>query len=756
MSNEAPEKAELPETTTETLAITGMTCANCVAALEKGLNKLDGVVDVSVNLASERAQVCYLPERLGHEDLVRQVERVGYGVVDIPDEMAPGALDLEREARETEVRRQERYFVVGAILTAPLLALGMARDFGLLGLWAQESWVNWLFWGLATPVQFYVGRQYYVNGWKSLRNGSANMDVLVALGSSVAYFFSVVVTLGLASGHVYFETSAAIITLIVTGKLLEARAKGRTSEAIKRLLRLQPKRALVVRADVEVEVPVSEVRRGDLIRVKPGESFPVDGVVLDGTTSVDESMISGESLPVSKQTGDRLIAGTHNLDGSILFQTEAVGHDTVLAQIIRLVESAQASRAPVQRIVDQVAAVFVPVVVALAILTFGIWYLLGAGFVPSLIRLVAVLVIACPCAMGLATPTAIMVGTGRGAESGILFRSSEALERAHRLNALVLDKTGTVTEGRPEVTGFVVDPGVVKEDILRLAAALEQRSEHPIAQAVVRAAETVGGSLPSPTEFRNYSGRGVEGMVEGQSLCIGTREFLEGKGIDLHRLEREWAELAGKGETVVGVAIEGGLVGLFGLADALRPESPGIVGELKEMGLKVFLVTGDNRATAEAIGARLDVDGVEGEVRPEGKAEYVKRLQESGLRVGMVGDGINDAPALAQSDVGIAMGTGTDVAIEAADVTLVGGGIASVPRALRLSRATMRTIWENLTWAFGYNVILIPVAAGVLSPFDWAPEFLRHLHPILAALAMALSSVSVVTNSLRLRRKRLG
>ncbi|MFZ0428452.1 MAG: heavy metal translocating P-type ATPase, partial [Acidobacteriota bacterium] len=677
----------------EHLAITGMTCANCVLALEKGLRRLDGVVEVSVNLSTESATVDFRPDQLSHADIVRQVERVGYGVIEPSSE--PG-FDAEGEARQAEIHRQVRYLTVGALLTVPLIVLGMARDFGILGSWADASWVNWCFWALATPVQFYVGRQYYVSGWKALRNATANMDVLVALGSSVAYFYSIVVLLGLAPGHVYFETSAAIITLIVTGKLLEARARGRTSEAIKRLLRLRPRTARLLRDGSESEVPIEEVRIGDVIVLRPGERVPVDGVILDGWTSLDESMISGESLPVRKVTGDSLIGGTVNLEGFVRIRAEAVGQSTVLAQIIRLVEEAQAGKAPVQRVVDRVAAVFVPAVILIALGTFVVWYVLTGELVAPLIRMVAVLVIACPCAMGLATPTAIMVGTGRGAEAGILFKDAGALEQAHRLTTVILDKTGTVTTGRPVVTDVVPAAGVSEGELLRLAGSLEQGSEHPLAKAVVEAARRRVEELEQPADFRNHAGRGVEGTVGGNRVLVGTRGFLEECGIDTAELAGAWESLAGGGKTAVWVAFEGRAMGLIGLADALKKGSVEGVEELRRLGLKVVLMTGDNRVTAEAIGAQMPVDRILAEVLPADKAAEVRKLQAAGERVGMVGDGINDAPALAQADVGIALGSGTDIAIEAGDITLLGEDLGAVSRSLRLSRATIRTIWENL------------------------------------------------------------
>ncbi len=737
------------------LPITGMTCANCVNTVEKGLKKLDGVLEASVNLATEKATVTYVAGQLTRRDLVKQVERIGYGVIEAAEDEEPE--DAERAARQREIARQVRYLLVGAIFTLPVFLISMGRDFGLLGHWAHATWVNVLLWALATPVQFYVGWQYYVGGFKSLRNGSANMDVLVALGTSVAYLFSVLVTLGFFPGqHVYFETAAAIITLIVLGKLLEARAKGRTSEAIKKLMGLRARTARVVRDGAEIDVPIDAVEVGDVVIVRPGEKVPVDGIVIDGHSALDESMITGESLPVDKKPGDRVTGATINKQGLIRFEATAVGRQTALAQIIRLVEEAQASKAPIQRLVDQVAAVFVPAVIAVAIVTFLVWNFLvpGYGFTPALIRLVAVLVIACPCAMGLATPTAIMVGTGRGAEMGILFKNSEALEKAHKLTAVVLDKTGTITRGEPAVTDVVASAGV-QHDVLRLAASAERGSEHPLGEAIVREAQQRGLALAAPEGFEAIAGQGIRAQVEEHTVLVGSLKLMQEQGVGLNGLESEAQRLQDEAKTAMWLAVDGQAAGVIAVADTVKEGSQEAIAELHRLGLHVAMITGDNQATARAIAAEVGVDEVFAEVLPGEKAAHVRKLQEQGYAVGMVGDGINDAPALAQANVGIAIGTGTDVAMAAADVTLMRGDLRSVPQALRLSRATIRTIRENLFWAFGYNTLLIPVAAGVLYPFTWAPDILRQLHPILAALAMAFSSVSVVSNSLRLRRKRV-
>jgi Cu+-exporting ATPase len=653
--------------------------------------------------------------------------------------------------------------LVGALFTLPLFLFSMARDFGLLGDWAMQPWVNYLFWALATPVQFYVGWDYYIGAWRALRAGSPNMDVLVALGSSVAYFYSVVITILLSTEqamslhmlgahHVYFETAAVIITLIVLGKLLEVRAKGRTSEAIKKLIGLRPKTARVARHGAEADIPIDEVRVDDVVIVRPGEKIAVDGVVVEGTTSVDQSMITGESLPVTRTVGDSVIGATINKQGMIKFRATRVGKQTALAQIIRLVEQAQGSRAPIQRVVDQVSAVFVPVVIGIAALTFILWLAGGAGFTTAMIRMVAVLVIACPCAMGLATPTAIMVGVGKGAERGILYKNSAALEQALKIQAVILDKTGTITKGAPTVTEVVI--GVAwnseRDSLLRLAASVEQASEHPLGEAVVRAAKEAQLALSAPQSFEAIAGHGVRAIVDGQPVLIGSRRLMTEQNVYLNGLDAQAERLQNAAQTPLWLAVDGQAVGLIGVADTIKDSSREAVRELRAAGLQVIMVTGDNMATAKAIAAEAGIERVMAEVLPADKAATVKSLQAEGLIVAMVGDGINDSPALAQADVGIAIGTGTDVAIEAADVTLMSGDLRGVMSAIRLSKATMNTIRQNLIWAFGYNVALIPVAMGLLAYAEWAPDFLRQLSPMLAAFAMAFSSISVVLNSLKL------
>jgi Cu+-exporting ATPase len=767
---------EIPTASLE-LPLLGMTCANCAASIERALNKVDGVLSATVNYANEKASVTYASGAVSRAEMVAAIRKAGYDVVETAGD--EDLEDAEANAREAEVQHQQTRLIVGILFSLPLFLFSMMRDFGVVGEWAHATWVNWLFFALATPVQFYVGWDYYVGAYKSLRNGSANMDVLVAMGSSVAYFYSIVVLLArtfwnsIALGeHVYFETSAVIITLIVLGKLLEARAKGRTSEAIKKLIGLQAKTARVIRNGQEVDIPIAEVIAGDQVIVKPGEKIPVDGMVIDGRSSVDESMITGESLPVGKSVGDELIGATLNKQGLLKFEATKVGKESALAQIIKLVEQAQGSKAPIQRIVDQVAAYFVPFVIGLAALTFVLWLFSdNGGFVPALIRLTAVLVIACPCAMGLATPTSIMVGMGKGAEKGILFKSSTALEQVQKLNAIILDKTGTLTKGEPTVTDVVISDqysvvsgqsnGKLITDYsstdywLQLAASAERGSEHPLGEAIVQAANEQGLELSEPTNFAGIAGHGISAEVNGRNVLLGNLRLMEREGVHLNGLAPKAQALQDEAKTTMWLAVDGQASALIGVADTIKEGSKAAVADMKANGLTVIMMTGDNQATADAIAAEVDIDRVFAEVLPGDKADYVKQLQEEGYVVGMVGDGINDAPALAQADVGLAIGTGTDVAMETADVTLMRGDLRSVPQAIHLSKATMRNIKQNLVWAFGYNTVLIPVAAGILAPVAWAPDFLKQLHPILAAGAMAFSSISVVGNALRLRNLKI-
>ena len=734
------------------LPITGMTCTNCSATVERTLNKkTEGIVNASVNFATERASVDYLPGVVSLEEIVAAIEKAGYGAV-IPDDTPDGA-DAEQAARDAEIRDQTRKFFIGVIFALPLFALSMSRDFGLIGAWSHAAWVNWLFWALATPVQFYTGSDYYIGGFKSLRNKSANMDVLVALGSSVAYFYSLAVLLiPAAGGHVYFETAAVIITLIKLGKMLEARTKGKTGSAIRKLIGMQPKTAFIVEDGREKEVPLTQVRKGAVVVVRPGERIPVDGDILEGASSVDESMLSGEPLPVDKKPGDSLSAGTINGQGLLKFSATRVGKETALAQIIRLVQEAQGSKAPIQGLADRVAAVFVPGVITIAVVTFIIWWSVTGDFVASMIRLVAVLVIACPCALGLATPTAIMAGTGKGAEKGILFKKAEALETATRLDAIVLDKTGTITEGKPAVVDLVPLGQTIKnkEELLRWAAAIEQGSEHPLGKAIVGAAKAEDLELPAIEDFKAHGGSGVTARINARQIKVGRPNWFDSTVEGYEQASETVSAMQAKGHTVMMVVLDGAVAGLIAVADTLKPDSKAAIAAMHRQHLKVIMLTGDNIQTAQAIADQVGIDEVYAEVRPEEKSSKVKEIQQKGFKVGMVGDGINDAPALAQADVGMAIGTGTDVAIETADVILSSGRLTGIPRAIEISRRTMGTIRQNLFLAFVYNVILIPVAAGVLAPIESLPMILRHLHPILAALAMAMSSISVVSNSLRL------
>lgn len=738
------------------LPVTGMTCANCAANIERALKrKGEGVIEASVNFGSETAMVTYIPTETDPESIVSVIRKAGYDAV-IPDLDKENGEDAETAARNAEVLDQTRKFIVGVIFTVPLFLLSMGRDFGFFGHWAHAPAMNWIFLFLATPVQFYTGWDYYIGGFRSLANKSANMDVLVAMGSSVAYFFSMAVLLAPAlSDHVYFETAAVIITLIKLGKLLETRTKRKTGGAVRKLLDLRPATAIVVQNGEEKEVPVARVETGWTLRVRPGDRIPVDGRVIEGQSGVDEAMLTGESLPVTKKYGDTVIGGTINIDGTLLFEATRVGKDTALARIIRMVKDAQGSLPPIQGLADRVAAVFVPAVIGIALLTFMGWYAVTGDFVTAMIRLVAVLVIACPCALGLATPTAVMAGTGKGAEQGILFKNSDALQTAEKLDVILLDKTGTLTMGEPEVTEMIATGKSDPARVLALAASVETGSEHPIGKAIVREAKRRGISLEKPEQFRATGGDGVEAVIDGESVKVGKIGWFADQGIKTWAVEDRVRGLREEGKTVVMVTRRDVPCGLIAVADTLKPESRAAVAALRDYGLKVVMLTGDNRATAAAIASQLGIDEVVAEVRPEEKAARVKELQTGNRKVAMVGDGINDAPALAQADIGFAIGSGTDVAIETGDVVLASGSLNGVIKALRISRATMRTVRQNLFWAFCYNLILIPVAVGILNPYAAFPLIIRQLHPMLAAFAMSFSSVSVVTNSLLLYRKKI-
>ncbi len=735
-----------------TLSIEGMTCASCVRRVERALLRLPGVLSATVNLATEKATVRYVPGTVALEDFRRAVERAGYRIRE--EQTAPTGLPAVG-AQDERQRVEERTLRLKLLFSLAASALILGVMFSPWKLPLSMAQENLLLFVLATPVQFWAGWQFYRGAWAAARHFTSNMNTLVALGTSAAYLYSVVATLfpdvfhhaGLTPAT-YYDTSSIIIALILLGRYLEARAKGQTSAAIKRLLGLAPKTARVLRDGTEVDVPVAELQVGDLIRVRPGEKVPVDGIIVEGRSTLDESMLTGESMPVEKGPGDEVIGGTLNRSGSFTFRATKVGADTALAQIIRLVEEAQGSKAPIQRLADVISSYFVPGVLALAALTFVAWLLLGPEprLTYALQATISVLIIACPCAMGLATPTAIMVGTGKGAEYGVLIRGGEALELAHKVTAIILDKTGTLTRGKPAVTDVLPVNGRSEQELLRLAAAAELGSEHPLGEAIVARARELGLLLVEAQEFEAIAGRGVHARVEGREVLLGNAALLEQRGISLDGLLPQAEVLAAAGKTPMFVGVDGRPAGIIAVADTLKPESAEAVSQLHALGLEVWLLTGDNRRTAEAIARQLGIRYVMAEVRPEQKAEKVKELRAQGKVVAMVGDGVNDAPALAQADLGIAIGTGTDVAIEASDITLVGGDVRGVVTAIALSRRTISTIRQNLFWAFAYNVVLIPVAMGVLYPI-----FGALLNPVLAAAAMAMSSVSVVTNSLRLR-----
>lgn len=764
------------------LTIGGMTCAACVQHVEHALRTAPGVTAVSVNLATERAAVSYIAGQSDLAELRRAVEEYGYRVEGIAGAEQDAAAELARLSRTAEIRYY-RYRCIFGVTAGLLLLLGSFHALPWAAWLKGWDYYPWLLWALATPVQFWAGWPFYRSGLTALRHGAANMHTLVALGSSVAYGYSAVVTvLGTfapsvlessgVGGGLYFDTAALIIGLILLGRYLEARARGRASEAIRRLLSLQPDTARVLREGKEVEIPAAEVEVDDLVAVRPGEKIPVDGEVVEGWSAVDEAMLTGESMPVDKTPGQPVYAATLNRTGFFRLRATRVGRDTALAQIIRLVEEAQGSKAPIQRMADRVAAVFVPAVSGVAVAAALFWLFLGPApqLTYAVLTLVAVLIIACPCALGLATPTAIIVGAGKGAERGILIRNAPALETAQRVDTVVMDKTGTLTEGKPVVTDIIAAAdfpnrdrgGTADEELLAGAAALEQGSEHPLGQAIVAAAEQQGLTPKPAADFQAKPGLGVTGTVAGRPALLGRPSLLQEPGIDLGGLAADMDRLTGQGKTAVALAVDGQAWGVLGLADGLKPEARAAVAKLQGMGLSVAMLTGDNRRAAQFVAGQLGIDRVEAELLPGDKAAVVRRLQSEGRTVAMVGDGINDAPALAQADVGLALGAGADVAMESAEVTLMGSDLGGVAAALQLSRRTMRTIKQNLFWAFFYNVLLIPVAAGALYPVFAAvggvPAGLEFffgeqgfLNPVLAAMAMAFSSVTVVGNSLRLR-----
>ena len=731
-----------------TLAVSGMTCATCALRIEKGLKNVAGVNLASVNLATEKATVEYDPKLVEEGQFEKLIRDLGYDAIqepsqDLDTQAAVDSTDREKELRQREARKLRVSFIVSASLSVPLLVAMFAGLFNIEALMFLHNPIVQL--ALATPVQFVIGYRFYKHAYKSLRSGSPSMDVLVALGTSAAYLYSIYngflrsLPVG-QSPALYFEASAIIITLVLLGKLLEAVAKGRTSEAIKRLIGLQPKTARVLRSGEEVDIPIAEVQVGEVVLVRPGEKIPVDGEIINGSSAVDESMITGESIPAEKAAGDPVIGATINTFGAFSFKASKVGKDTVLAQIIRVVEEAQGSKPPIQRLADRVAGIFVPVVLGVAVITFLIWLLAAGNLTMGLISAVAVLVIACPCAMGLATPTAIMVGTGKGAENGILIRSGESLELAYKLNAVVLDKTGTITRGKPSVTDVVSLNGWSRADLLRVAGAAEKNSEHPLGIAVFEAARSELKGIEESTEFQTTPGKGVQAVVEGRAVLIGTRSYLREHNVSIEAVEDQVNELEAAGKTVMLLSVDGTAQGLLAVADRVKDSSRRAIQVLKEMGLQVYMITGDNRRTAEAIGREVGVADIMADVLPERKAQAVEEIRKQGKIVAMVGDGINDAPALVTADIGMAMGTGTDIAMESADITLMNGDLMSVPIAIQLSQRTMRKIKQNLFWAFFYNIVGIPIAA------------LGMLNPIIAGAAMAFSSVSVVSNSLSLKR----
>jgi len=730
-----------------------MSCAACVRRVENALREVPGVTDVAVNLATARATVSHHPDWAGLEALRQVITDQGYDFLGIPDDTREDPIGA---AREQEIRDLRTRFAVGIVLSGVIFLGSMQHWFPFLMRIPRQPLLIGLFF-LTTPVVFWVGSRFFIGALKAARQKTTDMNTLVAVGALAAWLYSSLATFfprffagAEIMPHVYYDGAAFIVTLIILGRLLEARAKGKTSQAIQRLIGLKPKTARVVRDGVETDIPIEGVIQGDLVVVRPGEKIPTDGVVVSGNSSVDESMLTGESMPVAKEAGTEVFAATLNRTGSFTFRATRIGAETALARIIRLVEEAQGSKAPIQRLADKVASIFVPVVFGIGLLTFVVWYFLVPDpvFSRALLNFVSVLVIACPCALGLATPTAVMVGTGLGAENGILIKGGESLENAYRLRTVVFDKTGTLTRGEAEVTDMIPTPGIAPAAVLQAALDIEAVSEHPLARAVLERAKRDGMQAMEVNGFEAVSGLGAKALRNGKAILLGNRRFLEGEGIAGGGMEVEAERLSGEGKTSVFVAEGGRILGLLGFADQAKPSAAAAVAALKGMGLKVAMITGDNTGTARAMGKSLGIDRILAEVLPGDKAAEIRRLREAGEVVAMVGDGINDAPALAAADIGIAIGAGTDVAIEASDITLMQEDLLAVPRAIRLSFETMRTIRQNLFWAFIYNIIGIPIAAGVLYPL-WG----ILLNPEFAAAAMAMSSVSVVGNSLRLRRR---
>lgn len=740
-----------------TLKLRGMSCASCASNIEEAIRSVPGVETCHVNFGAEQASVTYNPSQTDVAAIQDAVDAAGYSALPVQDDVLAPEDDAERQTRQSENQDLTRKVWVSGIISAVIVIGSLPAMTGLpiplIPMWLHHPWLQLV---LTTPVLFWAGRSFYINAWKALKRHTATMDTLVAIGTGAAYLYSLFPTFSpqgfISQGlkpDVYFEAASVIIALLLLGRLLENRAKGQTSEAIRSLMGLQAKTARVIRNGREVDIPIAEVVLEDVILVRPGEKIPVDGEIIDGSSTIDEAMVTGESVPVKKQPGDEVIGATINKTGSFKFRATRVGKDTFLAQIVKLVQQAQGSKAPIQRLADRVTGWFVPVVIAIAIATFIIWYNIMGNVTMALITTVGVLIIACPCALGLATPTSIMVGTGKGAENGILIKGADSLELAHKLQTIVLDKTGTITQGKPTVTDFVTVNGTANSNelkLLRLAASVERNSEHPLAEAVVQYAQSQGVELTYSQEFEAIAGSGVQGYVSNQWVQIGTNRWMNELAIDTSSLQQQWDRLEYLGKTVIWIAVNGKVEGIMGIADAVKPSSVVAIRALQRMGLSVVMLTGDNRRTAEVIAREVGINRVFAEVRPDQKAATVEKLQSEGKIVAMVGDGINDAPALAQADVGMAIGTGTDVAIAASDITLISGDLQGIVTAIQLSRATIRNIKQNLFFAFIYNVAGIPIAAGILFPFfGWL------LNPIIAGAAMAFSSVSVVTNALRLR-----
>lgn len=743
-----------------TMKLRGMSCASCASNIEEAIRSVPGVETCNVNFGAEQASVTYNPSQTDVAAIQDAVDAAGYSALPMQDDVLAPEDDAERRARQSENQDLTRKVWVSGIISAVIVIGSLPAMTGLaipfIPMWLHHPWLQLV---LTTPVLFWAGRSFYINAWKALKRHTATMDTLVAIGTGAAYLYSLFPTFSpqwfISQGlkpDVYFEAASVIVALLLLGRLLENRAKGQTSEAIRSLMGLQAKTARVIRNGREVDIPIAEVVLGDVILVRPGEKIPVDGEIIDGSSTIDEAMVTGESVPVKKQPGDEVIGATINKTGSFKFRATRVGKDTFLAQIVKLVQQAQGSKAPIQRLADRVTGLFVPVVIAIAIATFVIWYNIMGNVTMALITTVGVLIIACPCALGLATPTSIMVGTGKGAENGILIKGADSLELAHKLQTVVLDKTGTITQGKPTVTEFITVNGTANGNelkLLRLAASVERNSEHPLAEAVVQYAQSQGVELTDSREFEAHAGSGVQGYVSNEWVQIGTHRWMNELGIDTSSLQPPWDRLEYLGKTVIWIAVNGKVEGIMGIADAVKPSSVVAIRTLQKMGLEVVMLTGDNRRTAEVIAREVGIKRVIAEVRPDQKVAQIENLQAEGKIVAMVGDGINDAPALAQADVGMAIGTGTDVAIAASDITLISGDLQGIVTAIQLSRATIQNIKQNLFFAFVYNVAGIPIAAGILFPiFGWL------LNPIIAGAAMAFSSVSVVTNALRLRNFR--